>query len=175
RQTISELGRGFGGTSIVAFYGIILVALVLAPISKALPASRSAILCVSALGVIAVGCIGLDLVAAESGSWDAMTWRGQLHLIFAFVFVFGGIPAACLAASRALPPSLRGLRLYSLATGFGCLALLVATLVALGQSPPIAAIASRLGLIERVYVFSFLIWQCIVSALLTRPTHKDIR
>lgn len=168
RQTISELGTGWSGTRIVGLYGLVVLLFVWQPIAKALPRPLSAAAVVSALLIVAIGCCGLAETDAESGSWHAMSWRGRLHLIFAFGFVFAAIPAACLAAFRALPAAWRGLRIYSLLTGLGCLALLAATLAALGAARPDPYVVSHLGLIERVYVFAFLIWQCIVSARVSR-------
>lgn len=168
RQTISELGTGWDGTRILAIYGAAVLLCVWEPIEKALPRRISTGVLVAALVAIAAGCIGLAETDAESGAWNSMKWGGRLHLIFAFVFVFAAIPAACLAAFRALPAAWRGLRIYSLLTGLGCLALLVATLAALGAARPDPYVVSHLGLIERVYVFAFLIWQCIVSARVSR-------
>lgn len=176
RQTISELGTGWAGTGIVAIYGLLLLVFVIRPMSTALPGKRAA--AIGTLLMIAIGCIGLNFVEAESHSWNSMTWRGQLHLVFAFGFVFAGIPAACFAVSRALPAAWRGLRVYGLLTSLGCAVLLLGTLVALGAKPPTEYVVAHLGLIERVYVFAFMIWQCIVSASLTRAfekLHKDTR
>jgi len=104
-----------------------------------------------------------------------MGWEGRLHLIFAFGCVFASIPVACFAASRALPAEWRGLRGFSLATAFGTFAFLGATLTALNASPPDRWVVAHLGLLERVYVFAFLIWQCIVSASLVRFSQKGTR
>lgn len=168
RQTISEFGRGFGGTSTVSLYGLVLALFVWEPLSKALRPSFSSAMLVATLMTIAIGCVGINLAPAEPWPWQAMTWQGRLHLIFAFVFVFAAIPATCLFASAALPAAWRGLRLYSLATGFVTLSLLGSTLVALGHSPPDPFVTTHLGLIERAYVFAFLIWQCIVSTRAVR-------
>ncbi len=173
RQTISELGTGIKGTALISFYGFVVIACVWEPIAKALPTTFSLAMWIAALLLIGLGCFGLGMVAAESWPWHVMTWRGRLHLIFAFVFVFGGIPVACFAASRALPSGWRGLRAYSLATALGSFALLLGTLVALGASPPNPFVASHLGLIERGYVFGFLIWQSVVSWRLARLTLKE--
>ncbi len=173
RQTISELGTGWAGTRIVSLYGIVVVTCVWQPLSKRLGRNISSVALIVAVLVVGVGCFGLGQVDAESGSWHSMTWRGRLHLIFAFAFIFAGIPAACLAAVRALPRELRALRAYSLITGVVCLALFVGALVALGASPPDRFVTAHLGLIERVYVSAFMMWQCMVSASMVRSTHRD--
>jgi len=173
RQTISELGTGWAGTRIVSIYGLVLATCVWPPISKALGRRASTVALFAALLLVAVGCFGLGLVDAESGAWNAMTWRGRLHLIFAFAFIFAGIPVACLAASRALPREWRALRVYSLVTGLACLALFVGTLSALEGSRPHPFVTAHLGLIERVYVFAFMIWQCIVSASVASAARRD--
>jgi hypothetical protein len=171
RQTISEFGPGFGGTSTVALYGFALAVCACQPISQAARRSLSSPLLITILMIIAVGCIGISLVAPEPWPWRSMGWQGRLHLIFAFVFVFAAIPAACFVAAEALPTNWRGLRAYSLATGILTFALLGSTLVALSHSPPNQFVATHLGLIERLYVFAFLIWQCIVSTRCVRPMH----
>jgi hypothetical protein len=168
RQTISEFGRGLGGTSTVAFYGFILATCVWKPIAKRLRPSFSLGMLILSFLAIAIGCIGIELAGAESGSWNSMSWQGRLHLIFAFGFVFAAIPVACLSSVAALPSSWRGLRAYSVATGLGCLSLFVGTLASLSGSRPNAFVATHLGLIERFYVFAFLIWQCIVSTRVVR-------
>jgi hypothetical protein len=168
RQTISELGPGFGGTSTVALYGFILAIYVWEPISKATRRSLSSPLLTVILMMIAIGCIGISFVAPEPWPWHSMGWQGRLHLIFAFVFVFAGIPAACFVAAEALPADWRGLRAYSAATSVLTFALLGSTLVGLSHSPPNEFVATHLGLIERTYVFAFLIWQCIVSTRVVR-------
>lgn len=167
-QTISELGTGIRGTRIIAIYGFIVITCVWEPIAEALGVKVSTAALIFALMVIGIGCFGLGMVAPESWPWNSMTWRGTLHLIFAFVFVFAFIPLACLAASRALPKAWRALRAYSLVMGLGTFVLLGATLTALTASPPNPYANSHLGLIERIYVFAFLIWQCIVSASVAR-------
>ena len=174
RQTISELGTGWDGTRIVSLYGIVVVTCVWPPLAKRLGTHISTVVLVAALLVVGVGCVGLGQVDAESGAWNAMTWRGRLHLIFAFAFIFAGIPVACLAAWRALPRERRALRAYSVVTGLACLSLFVGTLSALEGSSPHPFVAAHLGLIERVYVFAFLIWQCVVSTAVARSTRKDI-
>jgi hypothetical membrane protein len=168
RQTISELGTGWQGTRIVSLYGLLVLACVWPPISKRLGRSAATTALIAALIVVGIGCLGLGVVDAESGSWNSMTWRGQLHLIFAFGFIFAGIPVACLTASRALPRDWRGLRTYSSITGVFCLLLFVVAVVALSGSSPNDFLTANLGLIERVYVFAFMIWQCIVSASVVR-------
>lgn len=175
RQTISELGTGWGGTRIIGIYGLVVMSLVWEDIAKSLPLTASLAMWIAALLSIGIGCAGLAGFDAESWPWNSMTWQGHLHLIFAFVFVFAAIPAACFFASRALPENWRGLRRYSLACSLGCLVLLIGTLVALRGPHPDPFVSSHLGVIERVYVFSFLIWQCIVSATLRRSPHKDTR
>ncbi len=175
RQTISELGTGWSGTRIVGLYGLAVVTCVWSPIAKKLGASFSSAVLVTALVAIGTGCLGLSQVDAESGSWNSMTWRGRLHLIFAFGFVFAWIPVACLSAARALPRNWRGTRALSLATGWLCLAVFAGALFALRQSPPHPVLASYLGLIERVYVFAFMAWQCIVSAAVARATIPNPR
>lgn len=172
RQTISELGTGWTGTRIIWLYGVLVLTCVWEPIWNRLTQNLPTIALVAALVMIGLGCFGLGAAAPESWPWSSMTWQGRLHLIFAFGFVFAWIPVACLAAARALPVTWRGLRIYSVATGLGCLVLLVSSLVALRASPPNAFVESHLGLIERVYVFAFMIWQCIVSASLARPARE---
>lgn len=173
-QTISEFGSGLGGTSTVAFYGFVLATCVWQPISKKLSPTFSSAMLVASLLAIAIGCVGLNFVAAEPWPWNSMGWQGRLHLIFAFVFVFAAIPAAYFFASSALPATWRGLRASSLAMGMGTLALLAGTLVALGGPHANPYVATYLGLIERVYVFAFLIWQCIVSTRVIRAApNKD--
>jgi hypothetical protein len=169
-QTISELGGGWGGTRIIGLYGFVLATCAWKPIAKALPIKLLTIAFVTALVVIGLGCVGLAASGPEPWPWRSMGWQGRLHLIFAFAFVFAWIPLACLAAARALPAAWRGLRAYSLATGLATASLLIATLVNLQASPPDPFVASHLGLIERAYVFAFLVWQCIVSASLVSPT-----
>jgi len=169
RQTISELGSGLGGTGIVGLYGFIVLILV-CPQVRAVPGRLAVGLWVTALFLIGLGCIGLNRTSPESWPWSTMGWQGRLHLIFAFVFVFGCIPIACFAAARALPGAWRALRAYSFITGFATLSLFIATMVGLGTSPPNAFATSHLGLIERAYVFAFMIWQCIVSWRIARST-----
>jgi len=168
KQTISEFGPGLGGTSSVAFYGFVLATCVWQPISKRLRPSFSSAMLVASLLAIAVGCVGINFVGAEPWPWNSMGWQGRLHLILAFVFVFAAIPVACVSAAAALPASWRGLRAVSLATGAGCLGLLAGTLMALSGPHPNPFAATHLGLIERAYVFAFLIWQCIVSTRVVR-------
>lgn len=170
RDTISQLGQGWRGTGIIAVYGLALLGVVWESVAKSLPLTFSLAAWIAALVVIGTGCIGLALSVPESFPWNSMTWEGRLHLIFAFVFVFAAIPAACIFASRALPAERGGLRAYSLVTGIGCLVLLVGTLMALRGSPPNPFVESHLGLLERTYVFAFLTWQCIVSASVGRLT-----
>lgn len=172
RQTISELGTGWGGTRVVSLYGVIVLICVWEPISKRLAPSLAAAALTVGLVLVGLGCFGLGMVDAESGSWNSMTWRGRLHLIFAFGFIFAAIPVACFAAARALPAASRALRTYSWVAGLACLTLFIATLIALSGSPPDPYAVSHLGVIERVYVFAFMIWQCIVSASLTRSLHR---
>jgi len=168
RQTISEFGPGLGGTLTVAFYGVCLATYVWEPISNATRRSLSSRLLKASLMVIALGCIGLSFVAPEPWPWRYMGWTGRLHLIFAFVCVFAAIPVACFVAAEALPAAWRGLRAYSRATGVFTFAVLASTLVALGHSPPNPFVTTHLGLIERAFVFAFLIWQCIVSTRAVR-------
>jgi hypothetical membrane protein len=168
RQTISELGTGWRGTRVVGVYGFFVITCVWEPIAKRLPTNLSVIGLVVCLLAVGIGCVGLSEVPAESGSWNSMTWRGRLHLIFAFGFIFAFIPLACLSGARALPAAWRGLRAYSLATGVVCLAILIGALWALSQVPPSRAVVANLGAIERVYVFAFMTWQCIVSAAVVR-------
>jgi hypothetical protein len=172
RQTISEFGPGFGGTSTVALYGALLATLVWEPIAKVMRPSFSSGMLVASLLAIAIGCVGLNFAPAEPWPWNSMGWQGRLHLIFAFVFVFAAIPAACLFAAGAMPAAWRGLRIYSAATGLGSLALFAGTLAALGGSRADPFVSTHLGLIERVYVFAFLIWQCIVSTRVARSAPR---
>ena len=167
-NTISELGSGWRGTGIVAAYGLIVVSFVWEEVARSVLPTGSMAMWISALMAIGVGCLGLAVASPEPWPWHSMGWEGRLHLIFAFVFVFAAIPIACLAASRALPAAWPGLRLYSLATGLGSLTLLVGALIALRGSPPNRYVSTHLGLIERVYVFAFMTWQCIVSTRLAR-------
>jgi hypothetical membrane protein len=174
-QTISELGRGWGGTRIIGLYGFILITCGWEPVAKALATKLSTVLLITAFIAIGLGCFGLAASAPAAWPWRSMGWEGRLHLIFAFGFVFAWIPVACLAASRALPAEWRGLRAFSLATGFATFAFLGATITALQASPPDRFVVSHLGALERIYVFAFLIWQCIVSANLLRFRHKGTR
>ena len=167
-NTISELGSGWRGTGVVAAYGLFVVCFVWEEVARSVPPTGSMAMWISALVAIGIGCMGLAVSSPEPWPWNSMGWEGRLHLIFAFVFVFAAIPIACLAASRALPAAWPGLRLYSLVTGLGSLALLAGALMALRASPPNRFVVTHLGLIERVYVFAFMIWQCIVSTRLAR-------
>lgn len=170
RQTISELGPGIRGTALISAYGLVLMTCVWPAIAITGGTGISNRAFITAMESIGVGCVGITLFRAESWPWRSMTWQGHLHLISAFVFVFAAIPGAYFAASRALPEAWRGLRAVSLVMGLASLAVLVGTIFALGGSPPNPFVASHLGLIERLYVFSFLVWQCIVSASVVRLT-----
>jgi hypothetical protein len=174
-QTISELGGGWGGTRIVGLYGFILITCAWEPMAKSFGPRISVGALIAALVAIGGGCIGLAVFDAEPWPSNAMGWQGRLHLISAFVFVFAAIPVAHLAASRALPAEWRGLRAFSLAMAFSAFSFLGATLMGLQASPPDRFVVSHLGLLERVYVFAFLIWQCIVSANVVRFGHKGTR
>jgi hypothetical protein len=170
KQTISELGPGIRGTTLIAVYGLVIMTCVWPPIAMSRGLGISNRVFITSMESIGVGCVGIRVFRAEPWPWDAMGVLGHLHLISAFILVFAAIPVACLAASRALPKAWRAVRFYSIATGLSCLGIFVATLVALGSSPRNPFAASHLGLIERTYVFAFLVWQCIVSATLVRST-----
>jgi hypothetical membrane protein len=170
RQTISELGPGIRGTTLIAAYGLVLMTCVWPTIAMTRGMGISNRVFITSMESIGVGCVGIAVFRPESWPWNSMTWQGHLHLISACAFVFAAMPVAYFAASRALPNDWRRLRFYSLTMGMGSLALVVSTIDALAGSPPNPFAASHLGLIERTYVFAFLVWQCIVSANVVRAT-----
>jgi hypothetical membrane protein len=181
RDTISELTQGRGGVvQQINFwvYGLVL-ALVIAPdVRRRLRGGMAAMVVYGSLIAIALGCVGVATFAPEPTPVRSMSWSGWLHLVSAIVLVFGMIPAACLGFACAIRHDLRrrGLAVASILVGVTCAVLLVMTLAALGQGSSL--VTARLGLIERVYVFLYLAWQCAASWRLSaavRPVRSAAR
>jgi hypothetical membrane protein len=166
RDTISELTQGRNGVvQQVNFwlYGVVL-ALVIAPdLRRRMPAGMARLIACGSLVAIALGCLGVASFAPEPAPVRSMSGSGWLHLVSAIVLVFGMIPAACLGCACAIrnDSRQRALAVASTLVAVTCAALLVGTLTALGQGS--AFVTARLGLIERVYVFLYLVWQCVAS------------
>ena len=122
------------------------------------------------LGLIGLGMIGCGATPVERRPFSVMSRGGQLHLLFAVIFVFALMPLVCLAFARAFTshPGWSGLVPYTLGT-----AVMNVVFFMMGISPGLASrlpgsrwplIASRYaGLIQRMYFGSFLIWEVVVS------------
>jgi hypothetical membrane protein len=166
RDTISELTQGRGGVIQQAnfwVYGLVLALVIMPGFRRRMPAGMARLIACASLVAIALGCLGVASFAPEPSPVRSMSWSGWLHLVSAIVLVFGMIPVACLGFACAFwgDSRQRALAVASTLVAVTCAALLVGTLTAMGQGN--SFVTARLGLIERVYVLLYLVWQSVAS------------
>ena len=167
-DTISELSlgpRGWIQTTNFLIFGILFIVFargVRASLGRSLAARTGA----TVLLVIGMGVLGCGVFRAEPWPPSSMTPAGLLHLVCAMVLIFALLPVATGVLARAFATDARW-RSLAPATGLTAvitLALLVGGLALMsppGQPARFGNVYS--GLIQRIDVAVFLMWQIAVA------------
>jgi hypothetical membrane protein len=178
RQFISELAGGPDGwiqTTNFLVFGVLLVMFAQAIPDGIAPGwpTRAGAWLFRFIGASVFGC---GVFRPESWPPTSMSAGGILHLSFAIVGVFLLMPAVCFVLARAFARdrTLSNLVPYTLATGVATTVLFVggiSLMSAPGAPPRIGNLYG--GLIQRLDVGLFLLWQVIVAIRLARAARSS--
>ena len=167
-NTISELTfgpRGWIQTANFVVFGILFL-IFARGVKTTINDSRSARLGGALLFAIGLGVLGCGLSRAESWPPSSMGAPGLVHVFSSIVLIFALLPVATGVMARAFAGDVRW-RSLALATGmtsFVTLALLVGGLALMSPPGQPARIGNEYaGLIQRVDVAVFLVWQIAVA------------
>jgi len=176
RDTISELSlgpRGWIQTANFLIFGVLFL-IFARGVKAGVYGSRAGRMGGTLLSAIGIGVLGCGLFRAEPWPPSSMSATGLLHLVSAIVLVFALMPVATAMMTRAFAADARW-RSLVLATGLTStvtLALLVGGLSLMSPPGQPSRIGNEYaGLIQRMDVAAFLMWQIAVARRLIATRH----